>query len=254
MDISFMNTLQKLSIASSGAVLITLKAASPIQAVTLASAALGPTGQNIGTFIAPFQFHGWRFNLDRPFQVTEIGGHLSSVTVFPGDPVEPIFSAIIRLDYPDSLPKGNPFLSEEVIASTTFIPNELSSDLRVPLSATLNPGTYGLVFGSGLFGATGSALMPLNNPSFPDSTYFTYFSIGVWDNDLFISNARFVVEGNPITKTVPESSSRLGLVTFAFLGIGLTLNRKLKQRFKKQKTKATLILKAIDARRESMIK
>ncbi len=223
-----MNTLQKLSTTITGVLFITLQAVNPIQAVTLASAELGSTGQNIGTFIAPFQFQGWRFNLDTPFEVKEIGGHISTVGDVVTPPNEPIFGAIVQLNNSNALPEGNPFLPEEVVASTTFIPTELSSDIRVPLSVTLNPGSYGLVFGSGLFGATGLALMPLNNTSFPDSTYFTYSSVGTWGDNTLSPNLRFVVEGNQTIASTPEPSSIVGFLILGSLGISSIFYRKLK--------------------------
>ena len=68
-----------------------------------------------------------------------------------------IFAAIIELE--NNLPIGDPFEVSEVVASTTFVP-DTNVDTLVPLEVLLEAGEYGLVFGSGRFGATGASAMP----------------------------------------------------------------------------------------------
>jgi hypothetical protein len=167
-----MNLLTKLSCISAGAAFISLGIVSTAQAVTvsLESAPLGSTGQSGGALISSFQFLGWRFQLTDTLQVTYIGGHLGSLS-----PNNEIFGAIVPLSGSNALPQGNLSQPEEVLAATSFSfsPVFTSNDVIVPLSVTLNPGNYALVFGSGLFGASGAAVMPSNNnPNFPGSSYF----------------------------------------------------------------------------------
>lgn len=215
-----MNKLKKLSMATAGAAFISLSTVSTAQAVSLTSAALGSTGETSGFSINDEQFLGWRFQLDNTFQVTAVGGNLGAT----GN----IFGAIVSTNGPNEVPQGNPFLPGEVLASTTFNPDSLSSDTRAPLSVRLGPGNYELIFGSGLFGATGSGFMPSNNSDFPSSTYFYYSSRtfgGSWI-DGGISNTRFVVEAN----AVPEPSSALGTLTFSALSAGYLLQRQLKNK------------------------
>jgi hypothetical protein len=159
------------------------------------SATMGPTGQTEGYLIDSYGFMGSRFYIGNPVQVTAIGGHL-----FAGWPEDDIFGAIVRLDGLNDLPNGFPFVSGDVVAYTLFTPNYPSSDFRAQLSVLLEPGYYGLVFGSGLYGATGSAYMPNGGQS--DMTGATYF---LWDGyydyswyDAAPFQGRFVVEGTVI--------------------------------------------------------
>jgi hypothetical protein len=154
------------------------------------SAELGPTGIIIGARVEPAQFLGARFHIDQTVQVTAVGGHL---TMHTGHGGQELFAAIVGLTDPDTLPLGAPFDAGEVLASTIFDPGSPSSDVRVPLSVTIAPGDYGLIFGSGLFGAAGEGGMPLNNADLPEASYF-FWNGNAWVDDPF-SGARFVVEG-----------------------------------------------------------
>jgi hypothetical protein len=165
----------------------------PAQAAIIhESATLGPTGSRSGATLISGIFVGSRFSLTNTVQVTEIGGHLVE---FEGGS---LFGAIIGLSSPTALPSGRPFDPGEVLASTTFTAPSFSEDVLIPLSVTLPPGDYALVFGSGLFGATGRGAMPLNNTDIPGSaSYFTWFgNPNVWMDTQF-RNLRFVVLGNP---------------------------------------------------------
>lgn len=214
-----MNALKKLSMATAGAAFISLGTVGTAQAATLTSAALGLTGETSGFSVNDQQFMGWRFQLDSASQVTAVGGHIGAV----GN----IFGAIVAINDPNALPQGNPFLPGEVLASTTFNPDSLSSDARTPLSVTLDPGNYELIFGSGLFGATGSGFMPSNNSDFSGAMYFYYSARngGTWV-DGGISNTRFVVEANAI----PEPSSAVGTLAFSALSAVYLLQRQLKNK------------------------
>jgi hypothetical protein len=167
---------------------------------SLESATLGTTGWIGGTSITDQQFVGWRFQVDQTFRVAEVGGHLLGFTS-PGDE-GPIFGALIRLNSLDSFPVGAPLLPTEVVASALFSPPFPSDEILVPLSATLEPGAYALVFGSGLFGATGSGAIH-NGPDqqdIPPTTLDSYIFWGVpspgvqplWRGQL-ASQMRFIV-------------------------------------------------------------
>lgn len=240
-----MNTWQKLSVATAGAALIVLEAVSGAQAVTLASASLGSTNPGDGFTVDANQFLGWRFQVNNTLQVQAIGGNLKMGS-------GSIFGAIVALGEPDGLPQGKPFLPGEVLTSKTFDSTNLAGDVRIPLSVTLAPGNYGLVYGSSLLGAAGSAIMPYNNSDFSASSYFicsncTSSASGNWSNSQ-ISNVRFVVEGNadtpvpqpttvpqptivpeptPVSKpaTVPEPSSALCMLAFGSLAAGMMLRK-----------------------------
>lgn len=218
-----MKILQRLLTATIGASLIALQVVDAAQAVvTLASASLGPTNSGDGFTISSNQFLGWRFQLTSTFQVTAIGGNLQ---IGSGS----IFGAIVALSGSNTLLPEQSFLPEQVLAATTLDASSGSGDVRIPLSVTLAPGNYGLVYGSGLFATTGSGIILYGNSDFPGSTYFSCSNCmsgsGTW-SDSQITNTRFVVEGNAITSvpvTVPESSSALSLLGLGSLGTSYIL-------------------------------
>jgi len=102
------------------------------------------------------------------------------------------------------VPAGSPFTGGEVLASTVFTPGLASSDVSVPLSVTLPPGDYAIIFGSGLLGATaGIGAMAQNNVVTPAGSG-SYFGWSVANGSIWITStsptlfgdARFTVNGN----------------------------------------------------------
>jgi len=173
------------------------------------SATLGDAGSTSGWIVDSAEYLGARFHLDEPVLVTAIGGHI--ITDQPGT----FFGAIITLSGPDALPLDvySPLLSpSEVIASVVFNP-DFTIDVRVPLSVTLVPGDYALIFGTDQFGASGGfGIMPFEGKvSLPGASYFCWVDDGfggVWFDDPGIE--RFVVEG----EVIPEPA------TLLLLGLG----------------------------------
>lgn len=91
-------------------------------------------GSHVQQFAAPF-------SIGTLSQVTGIGaGNISSGT-------GTLFAAIVTN-------LGDPFTDSSVVAATVFTAAAGSGDLRVPLTATLLPGQYYLVIGTGRFGAS----------------------------------------------------------------------------------------------------
>jgi hypothetical protein len=187
-----MNLLTKLSCISAGAAFISLGIVSTAQAVsvTLESAPLDAPNFIGGLSVIPSQFLGWRFQLTDTLQVTDIGGHLGSTS-----PNNEIFGAIVSLSEPNAFPQSNPFQPGEVLAATTLNPSFPTNDVTVPLSVTLNPGNYALVFGSGLFGASGDAYMPYNDSANGSASLFSYVNDFGWRNIIYRATLRFVVKG-----------------------------------------------------------
>ncbi|MGB8369057.1 MAG: hypothetical protein ACLPYZ_10435 [Limisphaerales bacterium] len=121
------------------------------------SADLGETNQMAGREISAQQYLGHRFRVRETVQVKAVGGHFAFSSSF--------FAAIVRLPNMSSFPKGAPFTSDELVAYTVCsIGSDPSQDYVFPLSVTLRPGYYALVFGAGLYG-TGfyGPVMPGNN-------------------------------------------------------------------------------------------
>ncbi len=173
------------------------------------SATLGPLGNFGGTTLSGTQFLGSRFSVTSTVQVGSIGGNIAEFA--GGD----LFGAIIGLSSPLALPTGSPFTLAEVIASTTFTGTSLSADILVPLSVTLSPGDYALVFGSGEFGATGTGFMPFNNTDLAGASYF-FWTGTQWVDGL--ANMRFVVSSSSAPEPSTLSLFATGLALLAFLG------------------------------------
>jgi hypothetical protein len=173
------------------------------QPVVLESAVMGTPGRIGGTSITTSQYVGWRFETNRTLVVDRIGGHLLS---FPDEPGE-IFAALVRLQSINSVPTGAPFTPQEVVAITTFRPPFPSAEVFTPFSATLAPGSYALVFGTGLFGATGAGALHNGDdqPDIPPTNVssFIFWSIPFvgqppeWRLNL-ASHMRFVIKAQAV--------------------------------------------------------
>lgn len=165
---------------------------------------MGPAGQLLGLTIWGQQFLGWRFSLSSCSKITGLGGHFR--TDYTGNG---LFAAIIKLTSPNLLPSFAPHAiasSPYTVAHTLFMTTSPSSDILVPLSTPviLQSGIYGLVFGGAdsainyfPFGATGTGVMPTNNPDLPGFSYFMGDAISCSNQPAF-QNIRFVVEAEPV--------------------------------------------------------
>ena len=131
--------------------------------VVLEAAEMGTPGRIGGNSVSTAQWIGWRFQTDELLAVRRIGAHLLSYTDVPGE----LFAALVRLDSITAVPHGAPFTEDEVVATTLIHGPFPSAEAFVPMSATLEPGAYTLVFGTGLFGATGEGALH-NGPDQPD--------------------------------------------------------------------------------------
>ncbi len=155
------------------------------------SASMGPYPQYTGYIFDEYNIVGSRFYVSEETQVTSIGGHMlrynSSSTCF---------GVIIDLSSSNDMPNGFPFDGWDDVASTTFVPPYPSYDFRTPLSATLSPGWYAIVFGSGFFGSSsfGQALTPTSGQGITPGTSFI-ISDGLWWYNASPVPIRFVVEG-----------------------------------------------------------
>jgi PEP-CTERM motif len=188
---------------------------SPLRAGTvLESATLGPTGQTIGVFVQSDQYLGARFQVTSTTVVDHIGGHLGANGIVGNGE---ILGAIVPvLDTPIGFPFSTK-IAPVALAEVTFTLPATSEDLLLPLSVTLAPGSYALVFGSGEFGATGQGIMPEDNTDTAQASYF--FGGGttnVWNNGGF-HNARFVVTGTVLTVPEPATLVLSGLAGLAAL-------------------------------------
>jgi len=194
---------------------ISLVMSTAVNAVVIhESATLGPTGVTFGFGIGDPTFLGSRFSITDTISVDHVGGHLVRIEGNEGDN---IFAAIISLSSSTALPTGSPFNTSELMASTIFPVPSLSNDVLTPLSVTLAPGDYALIFGSDLFGANGTGAMPNNNSDISGSASYFRWNGSIWLNGGFDST-RFVVTGTvvPIPAAVwLFGSGLLGLIGIA---------------------------------------
>jgi hypothetical protein len=138
------------------------------------SATLGPTG--LGPGDAPgigmnpaAAFIGSRFSVDSTVRVESVGGH------FIGSGT--IFAAIVPLSSPTALPPGRPTSDppDGLNALATAVINLPlpSAEVFAPLSLTLTPGHYALIFGTAEYGTAGSGNMLANGVDIPGAaSYF----------------------------------------------------------------------------------
>jgi hypothetical protein len=178
------------------------------------SGTLGPTGipySGLGggtapgsSGVTPDVFSGVRFELSDPVLTSRVGGH------FVADPrldSTSFFGAIVRLESGTDFPNSGDLSTSDVVGATLLTFPHPSAEVFGNLAVRLNPGWYALVFGSGLFGATGGGAAVLNNPDIGSPTYFGHQPSSGWfeispPHGPF-ENFRLVVEGI----VVPEPSS-----------------------------------------------
>jgi hypothetical protein len=185
----------------------------PISRTILETSPLGIT--NGGTSIIPinsrpdgvFSFLGARFTLESKTLITGVGGHVKSFGPqepgFNGD--RSLFVAIVptidEVSFPDLA------LSQAVFVAVFDAPfNSVGPyPFQVPETIIethrlLFPGDYVIIFGSGLFGATGSGWMPIASMDFGTPRYiFANNSTGVAEfHEGSFQPARFVVVGFPV--------------------------------------------------------
>jgi hypothetical protein len=210
-----------------------MAAALALSAVTLSAPAKADviyqsaayTGQDTGEYIVTnYDLIGATFTVNATTEITGIGAQ------FGGYPSGTIFGAIVPLT-PGGLPAGSSQdLASIALGHVVFsVPagtngNPALADLVVPLSLTLQAGTYGVVFGSGQFGADGNGgLGYLNDPVGSPDLIRSFFS-NDWDTFDDGAGIRIVVEGDVVT-AVPEPST-WAMMILGFTGIGVMTYRR----------------------------
>jgi hypothetical protein len=194
--------------------------------VIFESGTLGPTGLTFddfggttepsGSYVSDFAFTGVRFELTQPAVTTRVGGHF---VIDPGHD-DSFFGAIVRLHSSMDFPDSGDLSTSDVLGHTLLSFPNTSAEVFGDLELSLSAGWYALVFGSGLFGATGQGAAPANNPDIGSPSYighqpgfgwYSFAEIGGFFNDF-----RFVVHG----ELVPEASA-FGNLSFNVFGMTL---------------------------------
>ncbi|HEY5204124.1 MAG TPA: PEP-CTERM sorting domain-containing protein [Roseiarcus sp.] len=175
------------------------------------------TGVDTGEYIvSDTRYFGVAFTLDETTEITGIGGQ------FGGFPGGTIFGAIVSLPSADSLPDFTPSTIEaNSLAHVVFAAPSDTTDLTENLNVTLSAGAYGVVFGSGAFGAEGFAGLGDGNNPVGSPNFFTYFAFdgdgNSWES-ASLDGARITVSG------VPEAST-WAMMLIGFGGLGFASYR-----------------------------
>ncbi len=145
-------------------IIIILSFPTSANAEIIFESATGPFDSTTGgSVISKDQFLGMVFSIKNRVKINGIGGHFFK---YDGDDLQgEIFGAIVNLNE-DGLPTGTLDYLENVVAHKIFEPTA-GKDFVVEISATLEPGNYGIVFGSGLWDTTGKQGLTLVQPCEP---------------------------------------------------------------------------------------
>ena len=180
------------------------------------SGTLGPTELTLddfggilepnGSFVSDFAFTGVRFELIQPVVTTRVGGHF---VIDPGHD-DSFFGAIVRLDDGTDFPDSGNLSTPDVLGETLLTFPYASTEVFADLTLSLEPGWYALVFGSGLFEATGQGGALANNSDIGSPSYIAFRKFvpnSQWIDFSTLpgpfANFRLVVEG----KVIPEPNS-----------------------------------------------
>ena len=145
------------------------------------------------------QFLGVKFLLDQSYQITRLSGHVKGYS----NTDTSLFVAINRLDTTTGLPT-DVSLSDALYTNTFDAPSNDIGPYPYQVAPTyfdtsfiLEAGSYSIMFGSGLFGATGSGWMPIASTSYGSQDYFLMGSYtGMLEfHDIDYQPAHFLVEG-----------------------------------------------------------
>jgi hypothetical protein len=155
-------------------------------------------------------FLGADFTVSAATRVTGIGAAFANTadTARSGT----IFGAIVQVDPVTGLPlQPVEGLAAVTLGDVVFTPTA-DGDTTAALSVVLGPGTYGVVFGAGLFGADGVADLLLGNDAVGSAALFEN-DFAPFAADPSDTDARLFVDGVP----APEPGS------IALLGAGTVL-------------------------------
>jgi hypothetical protein len=167
------------------------------------------TGVDTGEYIvSDSRYFGVAFTVDKTTEITGMGGQF-------GFPSDTIFGAIVSLASATAFPDFTPSTIEaSSLADVVFAAPSDTTDLTENLNITPSAGSYGVVFGSGAFGAEGWGGPGGNNDPVGSPNFFTYFQP---DGDSWegasLDGARITISG------VPEAST-WAMMLIGFGGLG----------------------------------
>jgi hypothetical protein len=203
----------------------------PARADTIFQSALLPPGYPVGPYDVPTGysissdvFQGVRFTTMQDLIITGLGVRAG---ISEGRGNELLFLALVPLASPTAFPTS-PTLPNAIFHGVFTPPKRInggrvgSADGAVPTNFLLPAGSYSLIAGSGLFGATGEGYAPTNNVQLGYTGYFFYASYnsrfnGGFNNEPGVK-VRFFVEGHDVPAVVPATAPEPG--TLALLATG----------------------------------
>jgi len=187
------------------------------------SATLDKTGLGTGASVNSTNFLGVRFELTQPATARSIGGHFLFQNVNSGQ----IFGALVGLDDLSDVPDSFDLSTPDVLGhALIFLQGTLSQDYAGNFGSdlSLTPGFYALVFGSGLFGATGGGAVPREVPEMAGTNigsprFLRFKAADAAYTDVFdIDGARFFLDSEAFV--IPEPAAVV-LAALAWTGFGV---------------------------------
>jgi len=163
-------------------------------------------------FIDNTRYLGAIFTVSQAETVSAIGGNFTA----NGDG-NAIFGAIVKLAPGAALPAN---VASNAVAETTFTPT--GGDQSVALNTVLQPGQYAVVFGSGLFGATGSSGLVSGQTAIGTPSFVQYNGSPLAAGQFTDDTLRVTVNA---VSAVPEPTSAL-LFAMGAVALGLMRRRR----------------------------
>jgi hypothetical protein len=160
------------------------------------SATLGTSNIHGNHEVVDFEFHGAKFQVTSTVTSGAIGGHF----VTDGNSHGPIFAAVVALTGPSDFPDTANLSSSDVLGSALLtVPLTNSGDISAPLSVTLTPGWYALVYGGGVLGSPSNAYGYLfeNDTNLGTPSYFSSHGIGGAYSSGGFDRQRFFLTASP---------------------------------------------------------
>lgn len=196
--------------AALGALCATSAFADPVVYQSAAFVDYSSTAEPGGYFLDSSQSIGGAFQITQATDVSAIGGYFTQYSA------DSIFGAIVPLASLAAMPGAS--VDSNALAYVVFAPT--GGDQIVGLNVHLDPGFYGVVFGSGLWGTTGTSALV----SGQDGANTALFSgAGSTWNSFAQSDVSIEVDGN--VTPVPEPSEA-ALLVGGLGALGLLLRRR----------------------------
>lgn len=191
--------------------------ATPMTIFDTGEVSIGTTGLYGGSSVGSSQYLGVRFQAIADYHVVEIGGH------FGGTTNTTIFGAVVQLTGASDFPELNNLASDPgLIGYSVFgVPQPSGvvwGSLNIPIHAS---EWYALVFGSGIFGASGYGFAPYQDVSVntgANSFWFTTSTGFIGEPMPHSTLGYFGLRGSPLQ--IPEPPTvfifSLGMVALLF--------------------------------------